>query len=280
MRFLSWLRNGTLSQAHASGRAHGAPRQRATFRPRLEALEDRCVPSTLTVSNNLDTGFTGDGSLRGEIAAAAQSGGDTIVFAPSLAGKTIFLNFQLVIDRSLTIQGPGAANLAISGEGGDRVFDVAAGAQVTLSGLTIENGHAGSGGYGGSILNYGTLTVTGCLVSGDSVNSNAYYGGGIYNAGTLTVSGSTVTRNIAQGAGGGIYNAGTLTVSGSTVTQNINDDGGGGGIFNRGTLTVLDSTVINNIANERHHGFVEQDVFTDHQFTYSKDSTIGKVAYF
>jgi hypothetical protein len=140
------------------------------------------------------------------------------------------------------------------------------GVQVTLSGLTIEYGNGTQGGFlaalddgmGGSILNYGTLTVTGCLVSGDSVNGNAYYGGGIYNAGTLTVSGSTVTQNIAQGGGDP-----------------------GGGIFNRGTLTVLNSTVINNIAYERHHGFVEQDVCTDHQFTYSnKDSTIGKVAYF
>src|SRR5262249_952225 len=45
------------------------------FRPRLEALEDRWLPSTLTVLNNLDSG---PGSLRADI-AAAQSG-DTIVF--------------------------------------------------------------------------------------------------------------------------------------------------------------------------------------------------------
>jgi len=39
--------------------------------------------------------------------------------------------------------------------------------------------------------------------------------------------------------------------------------------------------VINNLAPGKNHGFVEQDVYTDHQFTYSnKDSTIGKVAYF
>src|SRR5262249_35731494 len=99
----------------------------------------------------------------------------------------------------------------------------------------------------GSILNYGTLTVTACLVSGDAVNSNAYYGGGIYNAGTLTVSGSTVTHNIARYAGGGIYNA--------------------------GTLTVLNSTVIDNTAPDR------GDVFTDHQFT-KQNSKIGKITKF
>ena len=66
------------------GRHAPAGRKRpAPFRPHLEALEDRWVPSTLTVTNNLDTGAAGDGSLRGEI-AAAQSG-DVINFAPGLA---------------------------------------------------------------------------------------------------------------------------------------------------------------------------------------------------
>ena len=48
-------------------------RRPAPFRPHLEALENRWVPSTLTVTKALDTGALGDGSLRGEI-AAAQSG--------------------------------------------------------------------------------------------------------------------------------------------------------------------------------------------------------------
>ena len=47
MRLFSWLR---------SQQRHGFPRKRPTFRPTLEALEDRWVPSTLTVTNNLDSG--------------------------------------------------------------------------------------------------------------------------------------------------------------------------------------------------------------------------------
>src|SRR5713101_4635060 len=53
-----------------------SPRKRPIFRPTLEALEDRWVPSALTVLNNLDSGA---GSLRAEIAAAHNS--DTVVFA-------------------------------------------------------------------------------------------------------------------------------------------------------------------------------------------------------
>src|SRR5438270_876285 len=59
---------------------------RRPFVPRLERLEDRTVPSTLTILNNLDSG---PGSLRAVLAGAAN--GDTVAFAPSLSGKTITL---------------------------------------------------------------------------------------------------------------------------------------------------------------------------------------------
>src|SRR5262249_6281577 len=68
---------------------------------RLELLEDRSVPSTLTVLNNLDIGA---GSLGAAIAAAHN--GDTVVFASSLAGQTITLTSgELVISKSLEIDG-------------------------------------------------------------------------------------------------------------------------------------------------------------------------------
>ena len=52
----------------------------------------------ITVTNAKDKGA---GSLRKAIADA--SSGDTIVFSPKLADKTIRLDKQLVIDKSLTI---------------------------------------------------------------------------------------------------------------------------------------------------------------------------------
>ena len=61
---------------------HRKPGDRTrSFVPRLEILEDRMLPSSLTVMNTNDKG---PGSLRGTITNAKS--GDTIVFAPSLEG--------------------------------------------------------------------------------------------------------------------------------------------------------------------------------------------------
>src|SRR5262245_41282690 len=76
MQLISWL------SARMTGRpqTRRAPTRKPTrlFQPKVETLEGRDVPSTLTVTNTLDDGYT-SGSLRVEI-AAAQSG-DTIQFA-------------------------------------------------------------------------------------------------------------------------------------------------------------------------------------------------------
>jgi hypothetical protein len=284
-------------------------------------LEERRVLSTLTVTSNLEGGY--GGTLRDEIAAAQP--GDTIVFAPGL--QTITLGWgELEINKNLTIQGPGASLLAVSGGGylGSRVFEVDAGANVTISGLTVEDGYGekynnqvsgvfttgplidGDDGHGGSILNLGTLTLSGCNVTNNSALGGIAEGGGIYNDGTLTLTGCNVTNNSVRSAnpiawgggiyndgrltlsscnvtgnsasaasaydlsrGGGIYNDGTMTLSGSAVTGNSATSGGG--IFNdtQGHLTILSSVVKNNTASDG------PDICNLGSITISEDSTIG-----
>src|SRR5438552_3665117 len=108
-------------------------RQRRSLVPRLEFLEDRTVLSTLTVTNPADSG---DGSLRAAIAGAHS--GDQIVFDTSLRGQTITLTSgPLAITQSLNIEGPGADQLAVSGNHASRIFAASGGVTVTIAGLTI-----------------------------------------------------------------------------------------------------------------------------------------------
>src|SRR5436190_4264483 len=110
------------------------------------------------------TADDGPGSLRDAIANAAP--GETINFA---SGGTITLTSgELLIDKDLIISGPGADNLLIqrstdSGTPNFRIFDVLSG-NVTISGLTVSNGRADTGG---GIYGQGDLTLNDCTVSGN-----------------------------------------------------------------------------------------------------------------
>jgi hypothetical protein len=238
MSMTHWLSSHRGLSFQPSSRRKTAAARR-TVRPRLECLEDRVVLSTLTVVNHLDSGA---GSLRADIAAAKS--GDTIVFAPSLDGQTITLTSgELLIKKNLTIAGPGAGELTISGNTASRVFEVAQKENVALSGLTISNGLAVEGG---GIENYGTLTLSAGTLSGNTANDE---GGGINNYGTVTVSGSTLSNNHGS-YGGGIATHGTATVSGGSILSGNSSAYAGGGIYNNGTLTVSGgSTLSGNSAN-------------------------------
>ena len=94
--------------------------------------------ATITVTNTNDTGT---GSLRQALADAVD--GDTINFSSSLNGQRITLTSgELLVNKSVTISGPGATMLTVDANHTSRVFDIASGKDVTISGLTITNGSA------------------------------------------------------------------------------------------------------------------------------------------
>jgi hypothetical protein len=222
-------------------------------------LEDRTLPSTLTVTNLSDHD---PGSLRDVLGRAAP--GDTVTFAPYLAGGTITLTGgQLNIFGAVDIEGPGADQLAVSGNGNSRVFEIVFDAPVTMRGLTIEDGYSGS--YGGGIYCRGYLTLDGCVVTNCQATAA---GGGLYSgiydstssAATLTVSNCTFSNNAAP-LGGGVFSyidsfggAGTpsltdCVVTGNSATQVDYGTGAtGGGIYTAGRLSVDRCTVAGNTA--------------------------------
>jgi hypothetical protein len=283
MWFHSWLRN---SKSHAVRRP--ARRKRApSFRPGLEALEDRTVPSTLTVTNALDDGSAG--SLRATIAAAPS--GSTIDFSNQLQGHTIVLTGgQLVISKNLDIEGPGANKVIISGNNASRVFDISNSATVTIAGLTIANGSATSttdpsqqSGGGGLVEAGATVYLTNDVFSNNRalVASGAVeIPGGPGGYGTAIISGTTFIGNQAIGSvngttnpyllfdgfgpgngtaeGGAIDDDGSLTLTNSTFTNNqalgvpgsdgVNAAGHGGALAVDGTATISGTTFTGNQA--------------------------------
>ncbi len=231
MSFNSWLQNLRSVLAPRRGQRHHARRgslRAATHRLNLESLEDRCLPSTFTVINLLDSG---PDSLRAAVASAnANPGPDAIDFATT--GTIALTSGQLSITDSLSISGPGIDSLTISGEHVSRVFGLIGNPTVSIANLTVANGEASTridGGYyylgGGIYMGGGTLTLDHCAVSGNRAFNE---GGGIYMAGgTLALNQCTVSGNHAEdysggGAlGGGLFVAGgTLTLDQSTVAYN------------------------------------------------------------
>jgi hypothetical protein len=272
------LRSFTMAWSFLPKRYSGSLRilQRLTppsrHRLMLEVLEDRRVPSTLTVTNLSDHD---PGSLRDTIAQAAS--GDTIVFDDPVRGTITLTTGELVLIKDLDIEGPGADMLTVSGNNSSRVFDVIPGVNDTIAGLTISNGKVFAQTnlvdafvYGGGIYNSGNLALNNCTVAGNlaqvQIDNNTgrlingdSFGGGLFNNGTATVTACGFSDNIATygfsitgsstvvagGYGGAIDNSGTLTVSDTTFEHNTGV-GYGGGLYNTGQATVSTSTFFNN----------------------------------
>jgi probable HAF family extracellular repeat protein len=255
-----WLRR--LADCSKSGRRTTGHLYRLRSRPYLEVFETRCVPSTVT---NLDD--AGNGSLRQAIIDTPAGG--IVDFQSGLSGTITLTSGELGIGRDLTITGPGADVITISGNHASTVFDIGGAFNpiVTISGLTISDGmNAGDALFpAGGISNTGSLTLVNCTLT-----DNAGYGriqgfggtgagGAIFNNGTLALAYCTVSRNYASSihstAGGGIYNgyqAAALSVTSCTFSDNsaeaITAPAGGAIAADLGSVTVTNSTVSANSA--------------------------------
>lgn len=239
------------------------------------AVASPVIAATFTVSNTADSG---PGSLRDAIAAAQQATGPNVIeFDRHVRGTIVLTSGAIVISQDLTINGPGAHRLSISGNNADRVFDMegnipqGTGIAVSISGLKIKHGLATSnsshGSVGGAIYvtGGGNLTLTGVVLSRnraiDTVGGMAEGGAvALVSLGSVTASDVVVERNrafsSASGAalGGGFFNdvTSSLTLTDSLVTLNeaLGSPGIGGGVYNLGTFTFDSLTSITgNIAS-------------------------------
>lgn len=209
-----------------------------------------------TVTSLADSGA---GTLRDTIAASAAN--DTIVF--SVSGTITLTSGGLVIGRNLTITGPGAASLILSGNSAGRVLNISSGINVTLSGLTIANGFVPGFDYGGGILDYGNLTLVNCQTR----NNDAKFGSGIcvkLGAGLTATNCCFNDNGLLFGSQGGalfleytsqtaLYNC---TFSHNACLYNEGSSGVNGGAISAGStcsLLLVNCTICSNVVNDVSH---------------------------
>jgi hypothetical protein len=221
---------------------------------------------SLLVTNTLDGG---PGSLRDVLTAAPPR--STVHFLVGLHGTILLTTGPLPIAKNVTITGPGADVITVSGNHLFQVFTISSAVTATISGMTIANGTSAL--FGGGAFNDGMLTLANCAVSG---NSSGNRGGGIYNSpsGIMLVSNCTVSGNSTANAGNGIYNYGTLTVSGSAFSGNSSNGADGGAIFSLGTVSISNSTFFGNGGPGAYGGALRNDG----NMTISGSTFTGNVA--
>jgi hypothetical protein len=142
--------------------------------------------------------------------------------------------------RDITIIGAGPDATILDGNAASPVVMVEDGRNVTLNELRIE-GAAGDqdNGLPGGVVNAGSLTMTNCVVAGNTASST---GGGIRNDNQLTMTGCMISNNSTDDVsfgGGGIYNVGaSLTMHNCIVEGNSSGASGGGILVEAGNVTL------------------------------------------
>ena len=219
------------------------------------AVQGGCTTDPVVI-NNFDSGA---GSLRQAIADACAD--STITFNMATVTSPITLTTaELLINKNLTITGPGATTLTIERSAAPatpqfRIFNVTFGT-VSISGLTVTNGRAPDGVLSGNIGlpggEGGAIHTTATSLTLSDVNLSNNRGGNGANAPTLPGDG---------GRGGAIFSEnGLLTMTNCTITGNSGGNGGfsgnnlgggrggaGGGIYTQnGTLNLTNVAITNN----------------------------------
>jgi predicted outer membrane repeat protein len=216
------------------------------------------------------TGNAGAGSLRdAATTAASRPGEDAIAFDSALSGATITLPSEIEVTDTSSVSvdaGMLSGRVTISQSGGHGHFRFGSGTRVSLRGLTFVKGIPTNGENGGSIFNFGALTLTDCTFSGNSAQS----GGAIAsvplppaNNGSLTLTDCTFTANTAV-EGAAISNYGPMTLtrcafSGNSATANFSGLRGGAVFHQYGPLLITQCTFSGNYTKGKGGGiFISQ----------------------
>jgi uncharacterized repeat protein (TIGR01451 family) len=260
-----------------------------TCRPLMEVLERRYALATIAVTGPGDSvavdgivtlreaiiSANNNANVNSDVSAVGTYGADTITLPADTynlsidgANENAAATGDLDITDSLTLTGAGAATTIISSHVTDRVIDIIGAFPVSISGVTIQDGDAGTDFTGGGGVRLSstnttpyTVTFTDCVIKFNT----ALNGGGINNDDTqnnsLVLVRTTVFDNTATisdslgGDGGGIVHgpngSGSLTLTDSIISDNTAAGEDGGILFAPAlpsVLTITGSTIDSNTA--------------------------------
>lgn len=225
-------------------------------------------------TDSFDGNCDSDCSLREAVQTANQTPGEHTIKLQSLTyvysipaprgeeGETIEEDDisigDIEVRSSLTISGPEGGTTVINADFKDRHFSVASGVTLTLSNIKLTGGR--SSGYGGSIINRGTLHLKNILLERNFASApfNGGGGGALANYGDMQIQRSTFTKNISSfgdsgsALGGAIFNQGNAYIRDAAFRDNraTTDDvvSMGGAIYNNGQIDIGRSIFISNSA--------------------------------
>ncbi len=245
-----------------------------------QSLERRNLLTAFTVTTLQDSvASDGEVSLREAIVAAntnavfrdAGAGdiaGDTIGFAPQLAGQTLRVNAgEIEITDDLRIIG----NVTLDAQNQSRILTITTSEKVLIAGLTFVRGQTSTGltnSNGGAIeVIDGNVQIS----RAEFLDSTARQGGAVHGINSnIQIGRSTFTGNRA-GAGGAVYGTDSnIKIFQSTFTDNHATIGAGGAaFFYLGRLSAVESTFSENTSRSSAGAigangqlFVSQSTFT------------------
>jgi hypothetical protein len=202
--------------------------------------------------------------------ANANGQADQITFASGLSGTVRLTQGPLVVGGSggdanpVTVQGPGAGLVTISGDANDngtpdagdsQIFTVnyvASGSHPTLnlSGLTLSGGYSSATGGAVYLGGGAKLRVSNSTLSGSKAASGGAIGAEFAKYSSVSIQSSTISGNNTTASGGATFTDGRLTIANSTISDNHALSGGGALSAGQkyGPLSITDSTISGNTA--------------------------------
>ena len=209
--------------------------------------------ATFTVTTTTDSGT---GSLRDALDQANRNvGADTITFAAGLSGTIVLSSGAIDIFDAVTINGPGATRLRVSGNNASRIFRIGPTEPgnvfaTTINGLSLTDGNSADEG-GAVFVDDSDLTIGNCVFR-DNV---AQRGGGLYAFPTastsLTLRDTRFENNSASADGGGFgaQDIDAVTLDKVVATGNTAARSGGGAFLRAVGVTIISSDFSSNTAS-------------------------------